>query len=227
MYEELNNTLPASSVPPFRPDLAYPDLTVEMIDRLRAYGTVETVPDRTTLFMRDERQVDMFVIIEGSIEVYTRAEQNHECFLQLLTPRQFSGELDLFNYQRTLTGCRTKGDSLLIRITRPQLQHLMRAEGDIANLIMQATIWRKLRLIEEQKGGVILVGQPDNADYLLLESFFIRNGYPHQTLEAHRDCPVMPSGCSLMGVSFRNQQLPRWQMILESLNSPIRSLFTM
>jgi thioredoxin reductase (NADPH) len=193
MYEELSNALPASSVPPFRPDLAYPDLTYEMLDRLRAYGTVEAVPDRTTLFGRDERQVDMFVIIEGSIEVYTRAEQNHECFLQLLTPRQFSGELDLFNYQRTLTGCRTKGDSVLIRITRPQLQHLMRAEGDIANLIMQATIWRKLRLIEEQKGGVILVGQPNNADYLLLESFFIRNGYPHQTLEAHRDCPVMPS----------------------------------
>src|SRR3984957_18584188 len=69
----------------------------------------------------------------------------------------------------------------------------MRAEGDIANLIMQATIWRKLRLIEEQKGGVILVGQPDNADYLLLESFFIRNGYPHQASGAHRDCTVMPS----------------------------------
>ena len=86
MYEELNNTLPASSVPLFRPDLAYPDLTVEMIGRLRAYGTVETVPDKTTLFMRDERQVDMFVIIEGSIEVYTRAEQNHECFLQFAHP---------------------------------------------------------------------------------------------------------------------------------------------
>jgi thioredoxin reductase (NADPH) len=134
MYEELNNALPASSVPPFRPDLAYPDLTYEMIDRLRAYGTVETVPDRTTLFVRDERQVDMFVIIEGSIEVYTRAEQNHECFLQLLTPRQFSGELDLFNYQRTLTGCRTKGDSLLIRITRPQFQHLMRALKAISQI---------------------------------------------------------------------------------------------
>ena len=55
MYEELNNALPASSVPPFRPDLAYPDLTHEMLDRLRAYGTVEAVPDRTTLFGRDER----------------------------------------------------------------------------------------------------------------------------------------------------------------------------
>jgi thioredoxin reductase (NADPH) len=193
MYEELNNTLTTSHVPPFRPDLAYPDLTHEMIDRIRTYGTIESVPDQTTLFVRDARQVDMFVIIEGSIEVYTLAGRNDECFLQLLTPRQFSGELDLFNHQRTLTGCRTKGDSLLIRITRSQLQHLMRAEGDIANLIMQATIWRKLRLIGEQKGGVILVGQPNSAYYLLLESFFIRNGYPHQTLESHRDCPVTPS----------------------------------
>jgi thioredoxin reductase (NADPH) len=45
MYEELNNSLTASHVPPFRPDLAYPDLTHEMIDRIGTYGTVESVPD--------------------------------------------------------------------------------------------------------------------------------------------------------------------------------------
>lgn len=95
MYEEFHNALTASHVPPFRPDLAYPDLTHEMIDRLRSYGTVEIVPDQTTLFACDARQVDMFVVVEGSIKVYTLAGPNHECLLQLLTPRQFSGELDL------------------------------------------------------------------------------------------------------------------------------------
>ena len=66
-----------------------------MIDRLRSYGTVEIVPDQTMLFARDARQVDMFVIIEGSIEAYTLAGQNHEYLPQLLTSRQFPGELDL------------------------------------------------------------------------------------------------------------------------------------
>ena len=193
MYEELNNTLTPSNVPPFRADLAYPDLTDEMIGRIRTYGTVESFADQATLFNRDERQVDMFVIIEGAIEVYTVAGQNRECLLRLLTPRQFSGELDLLNQQRTLTGSRTKGESLLIRVTRSQLQHLMRAEGDIANLIMQATIWRKLRLIGEQKGGVILVGRPEDADYLLLERFFVRNGYPHQTQISHELSAVTPA----------------------------------
>lgn len=193
MYEELNNTMTPSNVPPFRADLAYPEFTDEMLGRIRGYGTIESIPDHTTLFHRDERQVDMFVVLEGAIEVHTVDDRNEDCLLQVLSPRQFSGELDLFNHQRTLTGSRTKGDSLLIRITRPQLQVLMRSEGDIANLIMQATIWRKLRLIGEQKGGVILVGQSEDADYLLLERFFVRNGYPHQTQPFHELCDVTPA----------------------------------
>lgn len=187
MFEEVNDAIIASNVPPFRAELAYPQLTDEMIGRIRAYGKPESFPDQSTLFMRDDSQVDMFVVLEGSIEVYTLTGPNQETLLHLLTEREFSGELDLLNLQRTLVTCRTKGQSLLIRITRSELQHLMRAEGDIANLIMQATIWRRLRLIGEQKGGVILVGRSDDADYLLLERFFIRNGYPHQTRESQED----------------------------------------
>src|SRR5271156_1397865 len=37
------------NVPDFRPELAFPKLTEEMVERLRAYGQVETFPANVTL----------------------------------------------------------------------------------------------------------------------------------------------------------------------------------
>jgi thioredoxin reductase (NADPH) len=39
----------------------------------------------------------------------------------------------------------------------------MRAEGDIANLIMQATIWRRIGIISEAGGGIVLKGHAVDA----------------------------------------------------------------
>ena len=49
-------------------------------------------------------------------------------------------------------------DCVLLRVPRVQLQRLMRSEGDIANLIMQATIWRRLGIIERSAAGLVLPG---------------------------------------------------------------------
>ena len=53
------------NVPDFRPELAFPRLTEEMVERLRAYGQVETFPANVTLFRLGERQVDVFVVLDG------------------------------------------------------------------------------------------------------------------------------------------------------------------
>ena len=54
---------------------------------------------------------------------------------------------------------RTLTRSALLRIPRSQLQRLMRSEGDIANLIMQATVWRRLGIIERSAAGIVLLGR--------------------------------------------------------------------
>ena len=46
---------PVPAVPAFRPDLAFPGLTDEMIARLRNYGSEETAGPETALFARCQR----------------------------------------------------------------------------------------------------------------------------------------------------------------------------
>src|ERR1700678_3416755 len=59
----------------------------------------------------------------------------------------------------------------------------MRGEGDIANLIVQATIWRRIGIVAEASAGVVLRGRADDAEIISLQRFFVRNIYPHRIVE--------------------------------------------
>jgi thioredoxin reductase (NADPH) len=92
--------------------------------------------------------------------------------------------LNLLTSQGSLVEARTVSESRLLRIPRNELQRLMRSEGEIANLITSATIWRRIGIIGEATGGVVLIGHAGDAETTELQRFFVRNNYPHRIMEA-------------------------------------------
>jgi len=183
--------------PPYRPAMAFPYLTEDMTARLHAYGRKETFPAQTVLWSRGEREVDMFVVLNGAVNVYARRDGDERTTVATLEENQFSGELDLLSSRRTLVeGC-TAAESLLLRITRADLHRMMRAEGDIANLIMQATIWRRLGIVEAGAAGITLIGYNSCADTNQLQRFLIRNTYPHRIVEPDSEQCMGPVTSSL------------------------------
>ena len=170
-------------MPAFRPEMAFPCLTEEMVERLHGYGRMETFEAETALFARGEREVDMFVVLEGTLEIYDQNGKNERKLLATLGERQFTGELDLLSTRRTLVDGCTLTRCVLLRVPRAELQRLMRSEGDIANLIMQATIWRRLGIIEFSSSGIVLLGRSTAAETISLQRFLTRNAYPHRLLE--------------------------------------------
>ena len=178
------NALAATPVPStFRPEMAFPFLTDEMIARLARYGHEEVCAAQTGLWSRGEREVDLFVVLEGTVEISAQGEDGHFEALTTLGPKQFSGELDLLSSRRTLVNGRTLTQSALLRVPRSQLQRLLQSEGDIANLIMQATVWRRLGIIERSATGIVLLGRSTAAQTIQLQRFLTRNSYPHRLLE--------------------------------------------
>jgi thioredoxin reductase (NADPH) len=182
MKQDLSNSIPSSS-PPFNPELAFPYLTEEMVARLQGYGHQETFEAGAALWTRGEREVDMFVVLEGTVKVYAQGDNGERKAVATLHEKQFSGELDLLSSRRTLVDGCTATACVLLRVPRSQLQRLLRSEGDIANLIMQATIWRRLGILERSSASIILLGRRTAADTLELQRFLTRNNYPHRLLE--------------------------------------------
>jgi thioredoxin reductase (NADPH) len=167
----------------FRQDLAFPKLTEEMIERIKPYGHEETFPADKTLYACGDRRIDMFVILEGGVNVFPPASDGGVKIYRQLHKFDFTGELNLLNSQRAVVEARSNGESRLLRIDSNQLQRLMRAEGDIANLIVQAVIWRRIGIMKDASSGVVLMGQPNDAQMTLLHRFFIRNSYPFRIVE--------------------------------------------
>jgi thioredoxin reductase (NADPH) len=189
----------AFDVPSFRPEMAFPCFTEDMIRCIRSYGTEAEYGNGTQVSTAGQREADMFVVLTGSIDVYTVNDRSQLESIIELGPLQFTGELNLLNDQPPLVSARTSAaDTRLLRISRQNLRQLMRAEGDIANLITQAFIWRRIGLVSQRKTGVVLFGNEGEAETLTLQQFLSRNGYPYrlvqdQPLTAARS--TLPPGC--------------------------------
>ena len=182
----------AWNTPEFRPDLAFPKLTEEMVERLGSYGREETLPANVPLFTYGERQVDMFVVLDGEVDISLPAANGESKVIAHHQRFDFSGELNLLTSQGSLVEARTVRESRLLRIPRNELQRLMRAEGDIANLITQATIWRRIGIIGEATGGIVLMGHAGDAETTELQRFLLRNSYPHRIVEASAEEVSLP-----------------------------------
>lgn len=174
---------PSSDLPPFRSDLAFPRLTDEMLQRLGSYGQEETVPEDTCLYMYGDRDTDMFLVLTGEIESRLPVKGGDSKRFRLLRAGEFTGELNILNTQRSVAEARTTCASRILRISRKNLRLLMRAEGDIANMIVSACIWRRIGITRDPSTGVVLRGYKGNPDLLNLLRFLVRNYYPHRIEE--------------------------------------------
>ena len=173
----------------FRRDLAFPRLSNEMVQRLQSYGREEIVPENTTLYTQGERDTDMFVVLGGGLDVLLPSLSGGLKVFARNRRNEFSGELSLLNSQRSVAEVRTTTESRLLRISRKELRLLMRAEGDIANIIVSAAIWRRIGINAEASSGIVLRGCAGDADLMRLQRFFVRNYYPHRIEEIDGNDP--------------------------------------
>lgn len=181
--------------PAFRPEMAFPLLTDTMIENIRPYASEVMEPAGTTIFSRGQRGAEMFVVLKGNVNIYTGDEENTSETVIDLGPNQFTGELNMLNDQPSLVGARATVPSTLLRVKRANLRRLMRSEGEIANLILQAFIWRRIGLASQAKVGVTLIGHEGEAETLKLQRFLRRNGYPHHvtSVEAYKSASATSS----------------------------------
>ena len=218
------NQIPESTLDPADPDAreaqTFPRLSAEMMGRIAEYGTEETLPAGTALFERGQRSVDFFVVVDGTIEMFDYDHRQPRVFATL-HPRQFTGELDLFNDREVLVSGRTGMDSRVIRIHRAAFRRLATGEPDIGEIIMRAFVLRRVGLIRHATGGSVLIGPGHTADTLRLNRFLTRNGYPHRLLDTEAD-PA--AGGFLDCFSLTPDELPvvivRGEVVLRNPNNP-------
>ena len=164
----------------FRSDLAFPKLNADILRRLAPYGQEGSFPKDTCLYTYGDRDTDMIVVLAGEVESRLLMEGGGSKLFRSLRAGDFTGELNLLNTQRTIAEARTATLSRLLRISRRSLRVLMRAEGDIANIIVAACIWRRLGMNNDPSTGIFVRGSEGDPNLVQLQRFLVRNYYPHR-----------------------------------------------
>jgi len=211
--ETVADTLLKSLGSDFRWELAFPDLTEDMVARLQAYGKQESFPAGAVLYTHGDRKIDMFVVLEGEVEIYLPSTESDAKVFARHRKHNFTGEFNLLNSQGALVEARTIAPSTLLRISRTRFERLMRTEGDIANVIVAACIWRRIGIVKAASSGVILQGRSGDDQMMLLQRFFVRNNYPHRIVnvsaeDTENDCASLPAVILSDGRTMRRPSIP-------------------
>ena len=188
-------------------DLAFRTLSEEMVERMKRYGREETFPEGVTLYTSGDRNTEMLVVLEEEMDITLPSSDGKNKVFTRLRKFDFSGELSLLNSQRAVTEAKTASATHLLRISRSELRLLMRAEGDIANIIVSAAIWRRIGIIEDTSSGVVIRGCNGNADLMHLQRFWCAT----TTLIASRRSPPITNRRRRARSGIACRGLIRWK----------------
>jgi thioredoxin reductase (NADPH) len=135
-----------------------------------------------------ERDVPVWLVLKGSIDVVRRDGLNHEAAITSLGPGQFSGEVSQLAGAATLASGRAGPEGCTaLPFDGAHVRALMVGSAEVGEIMMRAFILRRVGLIEEGGVGSVLVGTPGTPELVRLEGFLGRNGYPYTVLDASDD----------------------------------------
>jgi thioredoxin reductase (NADPH) len=140
-----------------RAALAFPLLTPAQIARVASQGMKRVVKAGEVLIEPGQPNVSFFVVTAGEIET-VRPSSLAERMIATLGPGKFTGEAYLFLGHPSMMRTRVTKSGELIELTRAQFLSLIQTDTDIGDVVMRAYIYRRLELIAEGLGDVVLIG---------------------------------------------------------------------
>lgn len=164
----------------------FPTLTHAEIERIRRFGTVHQWRAGELLFEIGESGRGMHVILAGRVRIDQRDGLGHSSPITEEGPGQFLAEVGQLTGKPTLVDAVALEDTTALVIPPASLRALLVAEADLGERIMRALILRRVGLIE-QGGGPVLVGKGTQPLLLALQAFLRRNGHPYKVIDVEAD----------------------------------------
>ena len=145
-------------------------LSDEVLAHLAATLSVATPDAGTLVFKEGEEARDMFVLVNGEMEVLKQSHRGIDARVAMLGPGDWFGEMSILDVQKRSATVRALAPSRLVRITAQDLDALYRFDVKsyaIIVLNLARELSRRLRVAD----GIL-------ADFIanVLDSYLVRRG---------------------------------------------------
>jgi thioredoxin reductase (NADPH) len=164
----------------------FPAFTTAQIDRIRPASKLRRVEPGEILFRPGDTEVPFFVVLSGSMEI-VQPDLTGERLVTTHGAGEFTGELTMISGQRYLVLGRVTERGELLELSSEGLRSLIARDAELSEIIMRAFILRRLALITNHLGNVILMGSSHSAATLRLREFLGRNGHPYTYVDLDSD----------------------------------------
>jgi thioredoxin reductase (NADPH) len=165
---------------------AFPTLTGEQIDRIRPLGRVRQVRTGDVLFQPGDVAVAFFVLLSGRMEIVQPAIDGERMIARHETG-EFTGEMTMISGQRCLVIGRVTENGEFLELSGENLRALVAKDAELSEILMRAFILRRLELIRQGWGNLVVLGSQHSARTLEIREFLSRNGYPYTYVDLDRD----------------------------------------
>ena len=169
--------------------LMFPTLTPAQIARIASHSVLRPIAAGEILIEAGDPVVPFFVVTRGTIEI-VRPSGLGDTLVAVHGPGRFTGEANLIVGRRSLTRARVTESGEVIELTRDQLLALVQTDAEISEILMRAFIYRRLELVAQGIGDVMLIGSMHSAATLRVREFLTRNGHPFSYVDLDRDQDV-------------------------------------
>src|SRR5579862_7736704 len=165
---------------------AFPALTEEEIDRIRPLGRPREVRIGDILFKPGDTAVPFFVLLTGRMQIVQPALDG-ERMIALHESGEFTGEMTMISGQRCLVIGRVTEPGEFLELSSESLRVLVGRDAELSEILMRAFILRRLELIRQGWGALVILGSQHSARTLEIREFLSRNGQPYTYVDLDRD----------------------------------------
>ena len=167
----------------------FPTLTPAQVERIASHGKRRATEHGELLYDVGTLPVPFVVVVRGQIDL-VHPDEATERLIHTLEPGQFSGELNLLSGRRALARARVRERGEVIILEREELLRLVQTDFDLSEILMRAFILRRVALMEEGLGDVVLIGSKFCSGTLRVREFLSRNAHPYAYFDLEQDAEV-------------------------------------
>ena len=167
----------------------FPTLTPAQAARVAAHGRVRPIRGGEVLVEAGDQVVPFFLVKAGRVEI-VRPSGAGEALVAAQGPGQFTGEVNMLSGRRALFRIRAAEPGEVIELDRGNLLALVQTDAELGEIIMRAFILRRVELVAQGIGDVVVVGSNHCAGTLRVREFLTRNGHPYSYIDLDRESGV-------------------------------------
>jgi thioredoxin reductase (NADPH) len=182
-------TIAISPTAATRVEQIFPTLSPKLRAQVAAHGLLRATRPGQVLYDIGNASAPFFLVTKGEIEL-VQPSADATFLLRSLRPGQFTGEVNLLSGRPALVQARVSEAGEVVELDNARLLSLVQTNTELSEILMRAFILRRVELLSQGLGNVVVIGSAHCAGTLRVKEFLGRNNHPYAYLDLDQDPDV-------------------------------------